>query len=115
MPACLSAYLRCCPLACSVPVGAAVLCHVAQQLPDAAYLTAARQLQEELQACWINGVCGGKWSRMAGPLASTSLLSGAALPLLPAVAIFARWHWTHNLVTCMRTCHIAWNSQCISQ
>jgi hypothetical protein len=40
---------------CRVPVCAAALSHVAQRLPDAAFLAAARQLQEELQACWVHG------------------------------------------------------------
>jgi hypothetical protein len=36
-------------------VCAAALSHVSQRLPDAAFLAAARQLQEELQACWVAG------------------------------------------------------------
>ncbi|KAF6265182.1 hypothetical protein COO60DRAFT_1119623 [Scenedesmus sp. NREL 46B-D3] len=39
-----------------VPVCAAALSHVAHQLPDAAFLAASRQLQEELQACWVHGL-----------------------------------------------------------
>lgn len=49
-------YLHVIPcVVCRTPVCAAALSHVSQRLPDAAFLAAARQLQEELQACWVAG------------------------------------------------------------